>query len=84
MSDYRTCERCRARPATNGRVCLICTQHLHVWEGTAHESTCSICHTVRYKRRKRTRPGMAGSHWQTWYGVDPDTGEKPNPKPPCA
>lgn len=83
VSLYRTCERCRSRPATNGRVCVVCVQHRHCWEGTAHLSHCLVCGVVRYKRRKRTWPGQQGSRWQTWYDIDPSSGEKPNTIPLC-
>ncbi len=81
---YLTCARCRAKPATNGALCVACCAEKHSWGGgTVHRQSCRVCGVTRYKRRKRTYPGQQGSRWQTWYDIDPDSGEKPNPMPGC-
>jgi hypothetical protein len=80
---YLTCQRCRSKPATNGVYCVACCARKHAWVGTAHRSSCAVCGVVRFKKRKRTYRGQAGSMWQTWYDIDPATGEKPNSIPSC-
>lgn len=80
---YELCQRCWVTRAAAGTYCLNCAAKRHVWEGTAHHATCRLCGAARHKKRKRTYPGQQGSMWQTWYNVDPATGEKPNEIPLC-